>query len=84
VGTGPACPPAAAARRVTDSSGEGFAVRLYKAAVPAGVVRAFSDVPSSFASEFNKVGTQKGRGGGGGRGGQGNRTGTGRRSGQRH
>ncbi|EFN55307.1 hypothetical protein CHLNCDRAFT_134272 [Chlorella variabilis] len=43
------------AHRVTDSSGEGFAVRLYKAACPEGVVRAFSDVPSSFSSEFNKV-----------------------------
>ncbi|KAL4433054.1 hypothetical protein ABPG77_006481 [Micractinium sp. CCAP 211/92] len=43
------------AHRVTDSSGEGFAVRLYKTAAPRGVVRAFSDLPSSFASEFNKV-----------------------------
>ena len=41
--------------RVTDSSGEGFAVRLFKAACPRGVVRAISDQPSSFASEFNKV-----------------------------
>ncbi len=40
---------------MTDSSGEGFAVRLYKAARPQGVVRAFSDVPSAFASDFNKV-----------------------------
>lgn len=45
----------AALSRVTDSSGEGFAVRLYKAARPAGVVRAFSDAPSSFAAEFAKV-----------------------------
>ncbi|PSC75286.1 DNA repair endonuclease UVH1 [Micractinium conductrix] len=43
------------AHRVTDSSGEGFAVRLYKSAAPAGVVRAFSDAPAAFASEFNKV-----------------------------
>lgn len=47
--------PALLPRRVTDSSGEGFAVRLYKAARPQGVVRAFSDVPSAFSSEFNKV-----------------------------
>ena len=30
-------------------------MRLFKAACPRGVVRAFSDQPSSFASEFNKV-----------------------------
>lgn len=47
--------PALLLRRVTDSSGEGFAVRLYKAARPQGVVRAFSDVPSAFSSDFNKV-----------------------------
>lgn len=42
------------ALRVTDSSGEGFAVRLFKAARPAGFVRGFSDVPSSFTSDFSK------------------------------
>jgi hypothetical protein len=40
---------------VGDSSGEGFAVRLYKAARPSGVIRALSDIPASFAADFNKV-----------------------------
>lgn len=51
----PPCAHAPRPLRVTDSSGEGFAVRLYKTAAPRGVVRAFSDLPSSFASEFNKA-----------------------------
>lgn len=44
------------AHRVTDTSGEGFAVRLFRAANAAGFVRAFSDAPTSFAG-FNKVNT---------------------------
>jgi hypothetical protein len=42
------------AHRVTDTSGEGFAVRLLRASNPAGFVRAFSDQPTSFGG-FNKV-----------------------------
>lgn len=42
------------AHRVTDTSGEGFAVRLLRAGNPAGFVRAFSDQPTSFGG-FNKV-----------------------------
>jgi len=44
------------AHRVTDTSGDGFAVRLFRAANAAGFVRAFSDAPTSFAG-FNKVNT---------------------------
>ena len=40
--------------RVTDTSGEGFAVRLYKAGLPCGCVRAFSDVPAAFCN-FSKA-----------------------------
>lgn len=43
------------AHRVTDTSGDGFAVRLLRAGNPAGFVRAFSDQPTSFGG-FNKVG----------------------------
>jgi hypothetical protein len=42
------------AHRVTDTSGEGFAVRLYRASNSSGFVRAFSDQPVSF-SGFSKV-----------------------------
>jgi hypothetical protein len=41
--------------RVTDTSGEGFAVRLFRIARADGFVRGFSDQPAPFASEFNKV-----------------------------
>ena len=41
--------------RVTDSSGEGFVVRLYREGNTSGFVRGFSDYPSSFTSEFGKV-----------------------------
>ena len=43
------------AHRVTDASGEAFAVRLYRMANKNGFVRAFSDQPTGFASGFNKV-----------------------------
>ena len=42
------------AHRVTDTSGEGFAVRLFRAANSNGFVRAFSDQPVSFLG-FSKV-----------------------------
>jgi len=43
------------AHRVTDSSGEAFAVRLFRMANKHGFVRAFTDQPTGFASGFNKV-----------------------------
>lgn len=43
------------AHRVTDASGEAFAVRLFRMANKRGFVRAFSDQPTGFASGFNKV-----------------------------
>lgn len=43
------------AQRVTEASGEAFAVRLYRMANKNGFIRAFSDQPTSFASGFNKV-----------------------------
>ena len=43
------------AHRVSDTSGDGFAVRLYRAANRNGFVRAFSDQPPSFLG-FSKVG----------------------------
>lgn len=43
------------AQRVTEASGEAFAVRLYRTANRNGFIRAFSDQPTSFASGFNKV-----------------------------
>lgn len=46
--------------RVSDSSGEGFAARLFKAGHPEGWVRAFSDSPGAFTGEFNKVGGLRG------------------------
>ena len=42
------------AHRVTDSSGEGFAVRLYRGANASGFVRAFSDAPVAFSSDCGK------------------------------
>lgn len=58
------------AHRVTDSSGEGFAVRLYRQGSgiglnpgqgssrgnSSGFVRAFSDNPNAFAAGFNRCG----------------------------
>jgi hypothetical protein len=43
------------AHRVTDDSGEGFAVRLYRQGRPAGPLAAFSDAPVSFCAGFNKL-----------------------------
>jgi DNA excision repair protein ERCC-4 len=47
------------AHRVTDSSGEGFVVRLFRTGGTTGnttgFVRGFSDAPSSFTSEFGKT-----------------------------
>ena len=43
------------AHRVTDTSGEGFVVRLYRGGNTTGFVRGFSDFPSSFVSEFGKA-----------------------------
>jgi len=45
------------AHRVTDSSGEGFVVRLFRTqgGSTSGFVRGFSDFPSSFTSEFGKT-----------------------------
>jgi DNA excision repair protein ERCC-4 len=37
------------AHRVSDESGEGFAIRLYRQGNSSGWLRAFSDVPTSFA-----------------------------------
>lgn len=50
------------AHRVTDTSGEGFAVALYRSAAAhrpgaaPGWLRAFSDQPTAFSQGFNKVG----------------------------
>lgn len=44
------------AHRVTDTSGEAFAVRLYRAGNTSGFVRAVSDSPLAFNVGFNKVG----------------------------
>lgn len=44
------------AHRVTDTSGEAFAVRLYRAGNSSGFVRAVSDSPLAFNVGFNKVG----------------------------
>jgi DNA excision repair protein ERCC-4 len=43
------------AHRVTDTNGEGFAIRLFRAGNTGGYVRAFSDVPTALAGGFNKV-----------------------------
>ena len=43
------------AHSVTDSSGEGFAVRLFRKGNQRGFVRAISDHPAAFAAGFNKV-----------------------------
>lgn len=44
------------AHRVTDSSQDGFAVRLFRETNQSGFVRAFSDQPTSFTSGFAKAG----------------------------
>ena len=44
------------AHRVTDSSGEGFAVRLFRAGNRHGFLRAFSDQPHAFTQGFHKAG----------------------------
>lgn len=43
------------AHRVTDSSQDGFAVRLFRESNRDGFVRAFSDQPISFTTGFAKV-----------------------------
>ena len=43
------------AHRVTDSSQDGFAVRLFRESNRSGFVRAFSDQPTSFTASFAKV-----------------------------
>jgi hypothetical protein len=43
------------AHLVQDSSGEGFAVRLFRKGNQAGFVRALSDQPAAFVSGFGKV-----------------------------
>ena len=43
------------ANSVTDSSGEGFAVRLFRKGNQRGFVRAITDNPAAFAAGFNKV-----------------------------
>ena len=43
------------AHLVQDSSGEGFAVRLFRKGNQRGFVRALSDQPSAFVSGFGKV-----------------------------
>lgn len=43
------------AHKVTESSGEGFVVRLYRTKGGTGYLRAFSESPVSFSSEFGKA-----------------------------
>ena len=43
------------AHLVQDTTGEGFAVRLFRKGNQRGFVRALSDQPSSFVAGFNKV-----------------------------
>ena len=43
------------AHTVTDMSGEGFAIRLFRQGNQGGFVRAISDQPQSFAASFSKV-----------------------------
>lgn len=43
------------AHHVTESSGEGFVVKLYRSKGGKGFVRAFSENPVSFTSEFSKA-----------------------------
>ena len=43
------------AHLVQDTTGEGFAVRLFRKGNQRGFVRALSDQPCSFVSGFNKV-----------------------------
>lgn len=50
------------AHKVTDDSGEGFAVRLYREGRPRGPLTAFSDAPHAFRVGFNKVRAQRARG----------------------
>lgn len=44
------------AHKVTDTSGDGFALRLYRAGNKRGFVRAISDRPVHFSHGFAKVG----------------------------
>lgn len=43
------------AHRVKDTSGEGFAVKIYREKNKVGFVRALSDQPTSFSGGFTKV-----------------------------
>ena len=43
------------AHYVSDTSGEGFAVRLFRKGNQRGFIRALSDQPAFFAAGFNKV-----------------------------
>ena len=43
------------AHNVTDTSGDGFAVRLFRRGNQRGFIRALSDQPSFFAAGFNKA-----------------------------
>ena len=43
------------AHNVADTSGEGFAVRLFRKGNQRGFIRALSDQPAFFAAGFNKV-----------------------------
>ena len=43
------------AHNVSDTSGEGFAVRLFRKGNQRGFIRALSDQPAFFAAGFNKV-----------------------------
>lgn len=56
------------AHKVTDESGEGFAVRLYRQGRPGGPLTAFSDSPHAFRMGFNKVTRGNGPSGAKGRG----------------
>ena len=49
------------AHTVTDMSGEGFAVRLFRQGNQGGFVRAISDQPQAFAAGFSKVLEQRTR-----------------------
>lgn len=48
------------AHNVSDTSGEGFAVRLFRKGNRRGFIRALSDQPSFFASGFAKVSSPRG------------------------
>ena len=49
------------AHNVTDTSGDGFAMRLFRRGNQRGFIRALSDQPSFFAAGFNKASPHKHR-----------------------